>query len=163
MANGVIGIDPGINNLGWAILEKSRTNSIVYIASGRIKTTSSNHITVRLASLSEELSSIVEKYEPSSASIEETFVNINAKSSMILSFARGAILAILGKYHLHTSEFAPNSIKKTIVGYGKADKEQVMKMLALVIPDVKFSSTDEADAIAIAYTAIVSNIFQTKY
>ncbi len=152
----IIGIDPGINNLGWAILEKSRTNSIIYIASGRIKTTPSDHITKRLASISAELSIIIDEHRPATASIEETFVNMNAKSSMVLSFARGAILAILGKYELHTSEFAPNSVKKTIVGYGKADKEQVMKMLTLVIPNAKFSSADEADAIAIAYTGLVS-------
>jgi len=152
----IIGIDPGLNNLGWAILEQNKNGTISYIRSGRICPKTTDHITVRLANLQTQISEIITQNTPDMAAIEEVFVNINPSSSMVLSFARGAILASLGLHNIRTLEFAPNTIKKTIVGNGKADKEQVMKMLKLVIPSVQFSSKDEADAIAIAYTGLVS-------
>lgn len=155
----ILGIDPGMNRIGWAVLDKARDNSIKYIGSGLIKTDTKDEKTKKLAYIFTEVEKIILEYKPEIVSIEEVFVNTNARSSLILGFARGAILASIGVNNLQALEYAPNTIKKTIVGNGKAEKEQVMKMLKLVIPNIKFSSSDEADAIAIAYTGIVSRVF----
>lgn len=153
----VIGIDPGLNNLGWSILEKNRDNSINYIASGVIKTNSKDDISIRLSHLFTSLELIIEKYDPDYAGLEETFVNKNAKSSLYLGFARGTILACIGKYKLHLKEFSPTHIKKTITGAGRAEKSQIQRMLNIILPSAKFSSDDEADAIAIAYCCSIIN------
>ena len=151
----IIGIDPGLNHAGWAILEKLKDGSIKYINSGVVHTKPSDDITHRLATLFMSLDNIIIEHQPAIASIEQTFLNSNAKTSLILGFARGAILAAIGKNNLNTLEYAPNAIKKTIVGNGKASKDQVMKMLKYVIPNAIFKSEDEADAIAIAYCGLV--------
>lgn len=151
----VIGIDPGLNNIGWAILEQI-SNSIVYIASGKLVTKSCETKSQRLGFISVEIEKIITEYGPLLAAVEETFINVNAQSSISLSQARGAILSSIGRLSIDLIELAPNKIKKTIVGNGRAEKEQVQKMLKLVIPKVTFNSSDEADAIAIAYCALVS-------
>ncbi|MDX1924427.1 MAG: crossover junction endodeoxyribonuclease RuvC [Rickettsiaceae bacterium] len=151
----IIGIDPGLNNTGWAILEKSQNNIISYVRSGVLKCPAGDDMSFRLYKIFQELDSVIQLNQPKCASIEEIFVNTNAKTSLVLGFARGSILACLGKNAIPVEEYAPNTIKKTIVGHGKAHKDQVMKMLKLVIPNVTFGSNDEADAIAIAYTGLV--------
>lgn len=152
----MIGIDPGLSKIGWAILEKKQS-SIKYISSGSIKTNPKDNTHIRLADIFKKLCELIALHKPDTGSLEETFVNTNPKTSLILGQARGVIMAALGTNNLKLLEFAPNTIKKTIVGNGKAEKEQVMKMLKLVIPDVTFNSPDEADAIAIAYTGLVAN------
>lgn len=151
----ILGIDPGINNIGWSILEETTGGQIKYIASGKITTNPQSAITSRLSLIFVKLSEVISNHKPDLASLEEVFININPRSSMTLSFARGAILCCIGYNNLTSLEFAPNTIKKTIVGNGKADKQQIMKMLKFIIPNVSFSSADEADAIAIAYTGII--------
>jgi crossover junction endodeoxyribonuclease RuvC len=152
----IIGIDPGLSNVGWAILEK-RNSDIIYLTSGAIKTNPKDDTSIRLATIFSALNEFVREYKPDLASLEETFVNTNPRSSLILGQARGVIMASIGLANLKLLEFAPNTIKKAIVGNGKAEKEQVMKMLKFVIPNVVFRSNDEADAIAIAYTGLVSS------
>ncbi len=154
----ILGIDPGMNNIGWSILEETSAGQVKYLQSGKISTTTKDSLTSRLAFIFKEISKIISSHSPDAVSIEEIFVNINPRSSMTLSFARGAILCCIGYHNLPALEFAPNTIKKTITGNGKADKEQVMKMLKFIIPNVSFSSPDEADAIAIGYTGIILKI-----
>lgn len=151
----VIGIDPGLNNIGWAILTKDKKGNPIYINSGIIKTTNKQSLPARLALIFNSLDKIIEQNEVDFAAIEEVFINMNAKSSMALSFARGAILTLIGYKNLEAKEYAPNKIKKTLSGNGKADKSQIEKMISLIIPEAKFSTKDEADAIAIAYTGLV--------
>ena len=151
----ILGIDPGLNNIGWALLEETHKGQINYLISGKITTRPADNITIRLASIFSNLSSVIVEHKPDIASLEETFINLNPRSSMALSFARGSILCCMGLNNIPTLEFAPNTIKKTIVGNGKADKSQVMKMLKFVMPNASFESSDEADAIAIAYTGLI--------
>lgn len=158
----IIGIDPAINNTGWAILEKIN-NKIIYIASGVIKTKPSNNLAHRLGFIADNLTKIIDIYSPNYSSIEEIFLNSNPKSSITLSHARGAILSLMGQKQIPVLEFTPNKIKKTIVGNGKADKIQVQKMLNYVIENVKFTNSDESDAIAIGYTAFVHIDFYHKF
>ncbi len=151
----IIGIDPGLTNTGWAIVEQYGNNAVQYINSGTIKSKAGPHISSRLYNIFTELDNIMTIYQPHAASIEEVFVNVNSKTSLMLGFARGSILACLGKHNTEVAEFAPNKVKKTIVGHGKAHKEQLQKMLQFVIPNAKFNSADEADAIAIGYAGLV--------
>ena len=155
----VLGIDPGLNNVGYAILETAKNNSVTYIRSGVIKTNPKNDLPSRLHKIYSSLDEIINSYQLDIICIEEVFVNMNAKSTMLLSFARGAILTAIGKYNIETVELAPNFIKKTVVGSGRADKIQIQKMISMILPDAKYSSSDEADAIAIAYSALVSKNF----
>lgn len=153
----IIGIDPGLRNVGWAILEKSSKNIINYVSSGKITTNSKEHISSRLAFIHNSLDLILKENSLNFASIEEIFVNNNAKTSLHLGFARGALMTCIAINDIPLKEFAPNYIKKTITGAGKADKQQVQRMINILLPDAKFISEDESDAIAIAYTGIVSN------
>jgi crossover junction endodeoxyribonuclease RuvC len=154
----VLGIDPGLNNVGFAILESAKNNSISYIRSGVIKTSPKDNLSIRLYQIFSSLDEVISSHDLDIVCIEEVFINMNAKSSMLLSFARGAILTSIGKYNLQTLELAPNFIKKTVVGSGRADKMQIQKMISMILPSAKYSSADEADAIAIAYSAIVSSL-----
>ena len=89
--------------------------------------------------------------------MEETFVNKNAASSLKLAYVRGALMAVIGKARIPFYEYAPNKIKKTIVGTGHAQKEQVMHMVKMIISgDTSNISNDESDALAIAYTCLVN-------
>ncbi|MDX1917464.1 MAG: crossover junction endodeoxyribonuclease RuvC [Rickettsiaceae bacterium] len=152
----VLGIDPGLNNTGFAVLEQNpKSNIIVQIKSGVIKSAGTLHVSQKLYNIFYNLDEIITEYQPSCVAIEEIFVNSNSKTSLSLGFARGAILTSIGKHSLKTIDLAPNKVKKTIVGYGKAHKDQLQKMLSFVIPGIYFRSGDEADAIAIAYAGLV--------
>ncbi len=151
----ILGIDPALTLLGWGVIE-TFPPKINYIASGAIKTNSNNQLHKRLTHISNEIELIIEKHKPDLIAMEETFININAVSSLKLAFVRGAIMSLIGKYDKPYFEYKPNLIKKTIVGVGHANKDQVEHMVKLIIsgtPELKTS--DEADALATAYTCSV--------
>lgn len=147
----ILGLDPALGKTGWGVIKFS-SSSISYIASGTIPTKPDEAMAHRLAIISQEIEKIIEKYKPNIASMEETFVNVNASSSLKLAHARGAIMAMVGRHDIPLKEFAPNKIKKTLVGAGRADKNQVIYMVNLLMPNAKITNPDEADAIAAAYT-----------
>lgn len=149
----ILGIDPALSNLGWSIIEV-KNNHLKYIASGVISTKPAQLMHKRLASIAAGLEEVIGQYKPCILAMEETFVNMNAVSSMKLCYVRGVVMAIAGKYELQFREFTPNFIKKTVVGSGHAEKHQILHMLKILFPNAlnNITSTDEADAIAIAYT-----------
>ncbi len=151
----IIGIDPGLHKTGWGVIEYTRkNNSIKYIASGVIQTKPSNPLAQRVYTLFTALDDILTTYAPNAAGLEEIFINNNALSSIKLCHARGALLATLYKHKLDIAEFAPNKVKKTITGTGRADKNQISHMVALILPSAgKMKTSDESDALAIAYCA----------
>lgn len=152
----ILGIDPALVNTGWALLSFNN-NQINYISSGVIRTIPSDEIHLRLYKIYHEIENIIKLYNPTAMAIEETFINKNATSSLKLGYVRGVILSLAGKYNMTLLEFKPNYIKKAVVGIGHAEKEQIMHMIKLIIPSIKsIKSSDEADALAIAYTGIVS-------
>jgi len=151
----LLGIDPSLSSLGFGVIELAPPK-IHYIASGCIKTDPSVEMHLRLSEIYQKLESIIDKYRPAIVAMEETFVNKNPVSSMKLSFVRGAVMALVGVKNIPFKEFKPNLIKKTIVGSGHAEKEQVMHMVRLLFPKAsEIKSFDEADAIATAYTCSV--------
>lgn len=148
----ILGIDPGLNKTGWGIIE-AEGSKITFISSGSIKTNAKDSLAKRLGEIVSELSKVIEQNNPDKCSLEEVFVNLNALSSIKLCHARGAIMSVIGSKNIPLREFAPNKIKKTISGAGKADKSQIIYMVNMIISGAKIEDPDEADALAAAYTA----------
>ena len=147
----IIGIDPGLINTGWGLIEVEG-NVIRHIDHGLIKIKTSDDIAVRLLNIYEALILILSKYMPDEASIEKTFVNKNPNSSLKLVHARGVILLALAKKKLKCFEYAPNQIKKSIVGRGHADKDQIATMVTMLLSKKIEGTSDVSDALAIAIT-----------
>jgi crossover junction endodeoxyribonuclease RuvC len=145
----IIGIDPGLTKTGFGIIDVIK-NSFIYVASGTIHTKPSDKLATRLFHLNQNLSQAIALYKPNESAVEETFININPLSSLKLGYARGAIILTLALYNLPVSEYSSTSIKKSVSGVGRADKQQVGRMIKILLPDAKFNSEDEADALAVA-------------
>lgn len=145
----ILGIDPALRKTGWAIIEKNN-NSLHFVASGTIKTNDKDIMSNRLSDLHYQLAEIIEQYQPDQTAIEETFINNNSLSSLKLGQARGAIIVTCAIFDLKISEYASTTVKKAISGIGRADKNQIAKMVQYLMPKAKFNGNDESDAIAIA-------------
>ena len=138
-----------MNNTGWGIVE-SENNRLTYIASGTIRPKKSASLSVRLHQLFVALCDVIETYQPQEAAIEETFVNKGARSALILGQARGVVLMAPEFKGVDSFEYAANLVKKSVVGHGHADKNQIEQMIKLLLPKSEAKSADEADALAIA-------------
>lgn len=155
----ILGIDPGFERLGIAIVEKdSKTKKDVLLFSECFKTSSKLEFGERLMLIGEEIQKIIKIYKPELLSIETLFLTTNQKTVMKVAEARGVIIYEAKKAGLRIFEASPPQIKMSITGYGKADKKQIIKMVRMLIRiDSIKSSDDELDAIAIALTASAYN------
>ena len=147
----IIGIDPGLLHTGWAIIDVAGS-SRKYIASGVILPPVKATLPERLAFIFNGLVEICEKFEPNECGIEITFVNKNAKTTLLLGHARAAAITAIAVKNIPVFEYEPNKVKKALTSMGHADKEQIYKMLAILLPAAKPKTNDESDAIAIALT-----------
>jgi crossover junction endodeoxyribonuclease RuvC len=145
----IIGIDPGLRRTGWGVIESDGVR-LIYVASGLITSDAEDDLAYRLRELFEGINSVLTAWTPAEAAVEETFVNENAKATLKLGQARGMALLAPALKGLRVGEYAPNLIKKTVVGSGHADKKQIQMMVGMLLPKAKFDSADEADALAIA-------------
>ncbi len=145
----VLGIDPGLQRTGWGIINKQGT-ALRYIASGLIQPNAKAPLPERLAALHDGIQQVTSQFGPDCAAIEETFVSVNGASTLKLGQARGAILLSLAISTLPVSEYAATLVKKTIVGVGRAEKQQVGLMVRHLLPGCDVTQADEADALAIA-------------
>ena len=145
----VIGIDPGLINTGWAVIEEDGSK-IKYLGSGICKTSNKIEMTARLVSILEQLRSVLKRFEVESGAIEKAFVKNDPLAALKLGQARASAMIALGESKIQVSEYAPNYVKKIFAGKGHATKEEVMRMASLQFPKVCFSQSDEADALAIA-------------
>ncbi|MDA9163730.1 crossover junction endodeoxyribonuclease RuvC [Rickettsiaceae bacterium] len=153
----ILGIDPALTCLGWGVIH-SDSPRIKYINSGLVKTNAKTPLHLRLADIATSIDAVIELYKPDLISMEETFINVNAGSSLKLGYVRGALMSVIGRSKIPFYEFAPNKIKKTIVGVGHAEKEQVKHMVQTIISGSnKEMSFDESDALAAAYTCLVTH------
>lgn len=156
----ILGIDPGYERLGIAILEKNKGDQKeILIHSECFKTSSKLDFNERLLILGKKVEEIIKEYKPEMLSIETLFLNTNQKTVMQVAEVRGIIIYLARKYNLKIFEASPPQIKSSITGYGKSDKEQIRKMVGLLInlPKEKSESLDdELDAIAIALTAFAN-------
>jgi crossover junction endodeoxyribonuclease RuvC len=147
----IIGIDPGLRNVGWGLIEADGSR-LAYIACGSIKTHADLSLAERLAQIHRALSALIEERRPDEAAVEETFVNRDPQSALKLGQARGVALAAPALLGLIVAEYAANVIKKTIVGVGHAEKQQVAMMVKMLLPTCEITSPDAADALAVAIT-----------
>lgn len=145
----IIGIDPGLRRCGWGIVE-SEGNRLSFVAAGTITPPTGDAMALRLVHLAEELSKVINDYTPSEAAVEETFVSKGPRSALQLGQARGVILMVPASLGLEIGEYAANVVKKSVVGAGHADKNQVQLMVKTLMPAADFSGADAADALAIA-------------
>ena len=154
----VIGIDPGFERLGIAIVEKDKTGKELVLFSECFKTSALLDFEKRLFLIGEEITNIIKKYKPDTLAIETLFLNKNQKTVMRVAETRGVILYEAQKANLKIFNISPPCIKLAVTGYGRANKEQMMKMVRLLV-NIKSDKTsdDELDAIAIALTCMAIN------
>ena len=145
----IIGIDPGLTRCGWGIIE-SEGNRLRYVACGTITPPTNLSLAERLAELHGGLRALIEQHRPDEAAVEETFVNAGARSALKLGQARGVALMTPAAMGLVVGEYAPNLVKKSVVGTGHAEKSQVQLMVKTLLPSADFKGADAADALAIA-------------
>jgi len=145
----IIGLDPGLRFTGWGLIE-SVDNRLRFLASGRIAVPEEDELNVRLSFLHRALEQVIVETQPDEAAVEETFSNANARSTLKLGMARGVVLLAPALHGIPIAEYAANTVKKTVVGAGHADKQQVQHMVKMLLPKADFDSADAADALAIA-------------
>ncbi len=145
----ILGIDPGLQRCGWGVIA-SEGARLSYVAHGVIKPPTDLSLAERLAILLSDLAAVIDAQAPHEAAIEETFVNSNARAALALGQARGVTLAGCAQRRLPVAEYSPATIKKSLVGTGGADKEQVAFMVRRLLPTAGAVSADAADALATA-------------
>lgn len=144
----VIGIDPGLRLTGWGIVDLNGSR-LSHVAHGVIAA-KGDDLANRLADLRQQLSAVFIEHTPQAAAVEHTFVNKDAVGTLKLAHARAIALLVPAEARVPVAEYAPNAIKKAVVGVGHADKAQVAHMVALLLPGSKAEKADAIDALAAA-------------
>ena len=147
----ILGIDPGLRRTGWGVIEVEG-NRLIFTACGSVATSDKASLAERLVTIHDGLAKVVTDYAPDEAAVEATFVNKDANATLKLGQARGVALLIPARSGISVAEYAPNLVKKTIVGAGHCEKEQIRLMLRVLLPKATPQSEDAADALAIAVT-----------
>ncbi|MBI3954670.1 crossover junction endodeoxyribonuclease RuvC [Candidatus Collierbacteria bacterium] len=150
----ILGIDPGTGRLGWAVI-KTEKNNVRLLAAGCIETPPQTSLPIRLSKIFTDLSAIIKRYQPDTASVEQLFFATNAKTVMDVGAARGVVLLTCQLENLAIAHYTPLQIKSSLTGYGKADKKQVAFMVAKILKIAKSELPkldDSVDAIAAALT-----------
>ena len=146
----ILGIDPGFATVGWAVIDSDRGN-LYPVAFGAITTPAHTNFESRLLMIKRDLEMVIDKYSPTEMAIEELFFNTNITTGIAVAEARGVILCTAHEKGLQISEYTPLQVKQAVVGYGKAEKRQVIAMVTSIL---KLKSPpkpdDTADAVAIA-------------
>ncbi len=153
----VIGIDPGYDRLGVAVIEPGENGKEKLLYSTCIETNRDDSIPVRLHSLGEQLAGVIVEYKPDALGIETLFFNTNQKTAINVAGARGIVLYVAQVAGCTIHEYSPQQIKTAMTGYGKSDKSAVIDMVRrLVVNAPADGLDDEYDAIAVAVTCLAS-------
>jgi len=145
----ILGIDPGLRRTGWGLIE-SEGNRLIHLACGSLEPSDHLSLGERLVIIHDGLAEVIARYQPHEAAVEETFVNANATATLKLGQARGIAMLVPAKCGLLIAEYAPNAVKKAIVGAGHGEKGQIRMMIGVLLPNADPPSDDAADALAIA-------------
>src|SRR6266571_3656821 len=137
----ILGIDPGLRRTGWGVIEIDG-NRLTFVGCGSVEPSDSLPLASRLLAIHEGLA----------AALEQTFVNKDGVATLKLGQARGVAMLAPAMFGISVAEYAPNQVKKTVVGAGHADKNQILVMLKILLPKAEPKSPDAADALAIAIT-----------
>ncbi|SIO56260.1 Holliday junction endonuclease RuvC [Rhodovulum sp. ES.010] len=144
----VLGVDPGLRSTGWGVIEQEN-GRLAHVANGICASTGAT-LAERLLSLHDQLAEIVARHAPDAAAVEQTFVNRDGAGTLKLGQARGIALLVPARAGLAVGEYAPNAVKKAVVGVGHADKCQIDHMVRLQFPGIEIAGADAADALAVA-------------
>jgi crossover junction endodeoxyribonuclease RuvC len=147
----IIGIDPGLRRTGWGVIDSDGAR-LCFVACGSVVSDDAGSLGARLRQIFDGLSQVLAELAPVEAAIEQTFVNRDASATLKLGQARGIALLVPALSGLLIAEYAPNAVKKTVIGAGHGDKGQIRAMVRCLLPRATFDSTDAADALAIAIT-----------
>jgi crossover junction endodeoxyribonuclease RuvC len=144
----VLGIDPGLRNMGWGIIAVDGPR-LSHVANG-ICRSEGDDLAARLLSLHIQLTDVIQTHAPDAAAVEQTFVNKDGAGTLKLGQARGIAMLVPAQAGIAIGEYAPNAVKKAVVGVGHAEKHQIAHMVKLQLPGVQIAGADAADALAIA-------------
>jgi len=147
----ILGIDPGSRKTGYGLIENTG-NRTRHLASGCIRLNAKHPLSDRLSMLSKELEQLIEEFRPDCGAVEKVFFAKNAQSALTLGHARGVILLKFSERNLPIHEYQTLKIKQTVVGVGRADKDQVQHMVKILLNLQNKLQEDEADALAVAIT-----------
>jgi crossover junction endodeoxyribonuclease RuvC len=149
----ILGIDPGLRTTGFGVIDVDGSD-LRYVASGTISTLhlDKGQLPERLKVLFDGICEVVQRYEPDGASVEIVFVNVNPQSTLLLGQARGACITALVSNHLPVAEYTALQIKQAVVGYGRADKNQIQEMVKRLLALPGLPGPDAADALGLAIT-----------
>jgi len=145
----VLGIDPGLRTLGWGVIDVDGPR-LRHVANGHCTSLAGQDLAQRLMALHSQLTEVFAQYRPDAAAVEQTFVNKDGAATLKLGQARGIAMLVPAQAGLTVGEYAPNTVKKTVVGVGHAAKVQVDHMVRMQLPGVVIAGPDAADALAIA-------------
>ncbi|MAI49391.1 MAG: crossover junction endodeoxyribonuclease RuvC [Rhodospirillaceae bacterium] len=145
----LIGLDPGLRRSGWGVIDLEG-NSLSHVANGAVTSDEKASLADRLSQLFSALTDVIGRYNPDESAVEETFVNNNPASTLKLGQARGVVMLAPAQLGLPVAEYAANLVKKSLVGTGRADKNQIKAMIDVLLPDAKPETADAADALAVA-------------
>jgi len=147
----ILGIDPGLRRTGWGIV-RIEGNRLSFLGCGSLATDDEAALAVRLLAIHDGLRRVVADHGPHEAAVEATFVNRDAAATLKLGQARGIAMLVPAIAGLPVAEYAPNLVKKTIVGAGHCEKVQIRLMVKVLLPTADPQSDDAADALAVAVT-----------
>jgi crossover junction endodeoxyribonuclease RuvC len=147
----ILGIDPGLRRTGWGVVEIAG-NRLGFIGCGSVTSNDRDDMATRLLAIHDGLARILDEFRPDEAAVEATFVNKDAQATLKLGQARGIAMVVPAKAGVPVAEYAPNVVKKSIVGAGHGDKVQVRMMIGVLLPKADPATHDAADALAIAVT-----------
>ena len=147
----ILGIDPGLRRTGWGVIDVDG-NRLIYVGCGSVESRDTLSLAERLLAIHEGLARILSEFRPMEAAVEATFVNKDGASTLKLGQARGVAMLAPAMAGILVAEYAPNQVKKTVVGAGHADKNQIRVMLGMLLPKADPQTPDAADALAIAIT-----------
>ncbi len=147
----IVGIDPGLRRTGWGVID-SDGNRLRFVGCGSVETGEGAALAQRLLAIHHGLARVLGEFRPAEAAVEQTFVNKDGVATLKLGQARGVAMLAPALVGISVAEYAPNQIKKTVVGAGHADKNQIQAMLKMLLPKADPQTPDAADALAIAIT-----------
>ena len=147
----ILGIDPGLRRTGWGVIE-TEGNRLVFVGCGSVEPADNLPLASRLLAIHEGLAAVLGDFRPDEAAVEQTFVNKDGVATLKLGQARGVAMLAPAMFGITVAEYAPNQVKKTVVGAGHADKHQIAMMLKILLPKAEPPAADAADALAIAIT-----------
>lgn len=145
----VLGLDPGLRRTGWGVIDAFGTR-LKFVATGTVTSDATQSLAERLVSLHRGLTEVIAAHRPDVAAVENTFVNKDPVATLKLGQARAMALFTPASLGLEVFEYAPNQVKKAVVGVGHAEKDQVHHMVKVLLPQAVIAGPDAGDALALA-------------